>query len=154
MFKPIWLAVLIVVLVAVVFAGVYAWRALRPANGSIPEPAYWPTTGWQNSPPEAQGIDSAKLAEGLAVIPQNNVGIHSLHIVRGGYLIVDAYFYPYDGSIYHDFASVTKSVTTTLIGIAADQGILDLDKPVLSFFLIAPLPTGSSVRNVSQCDIY
>ena len=134
MFKPIWLAVSIVVLVAVVFAGVYAWRALRPDDGGIPEPAYWPTTGWESSPPEAQGIDSAKLAEGLAVIPQNNVGIHSLHIVRGGYLIVDAYFYPYDGSIYHDFASVTKSVTTTLIGIAADQGKLDLDKPVLSFF--------------------
>ncbi|HEU4746461.1 MAG TPA: serine hydrolase, partial [Anaerolineales bacterium] len=31
-------------------------------------------------------------------------------------------------------ASVTKSVMTTLIAIAADQGKLDLDKPILSFF--------------------
>ena len=47
---------------------------------------------------------------------------------------MDAYFYPYDGSIYHDVASVTKSVMTTLIGIAADQGKLKLDDPMLSFF--------------------
>ena len=30
--------------------------------------------------------------------------------------------------------SVTKSVMTTLIGIAVDQGKLDLDQPILSFF--------------------
>ena len=42
--------------------------------------------------------------------------------------------YPYDGLTYHDFASCTKSVMTTLIGIAADQGKIDLDAPVLSFF--------------------
>ena len=47
---------------------------------------------------------------------------------------MDAYFYPYDGSTVHDMASVTKSVMTTLIGIAADQGKLDLDKPMVSFF--------------------
>ena len=30
-----------------------------------PQPSYWPTTGWQTSTPEAQGFDSAKLAQGL-----------------------------------------------------------------------------------------
>jgi CubicO group peptidase (beta-lactamase class C family) len=54
--------------------------------------------------------------------------------VRGGYLVADIYFYPYDGTIYHDFASVTKSIMSTLIGIAIDQGKLELDQPVLSFF--------------------
>jgi len=133
MFKPLRIAIL-VALVVIVSIGIYACSPQKPANGSIPEPTYWPTTGWQSSTPEAQGFDSAKLAEGLAAIPQNEIGIHSLQIVRGGYLIIDAYVYPYDGSIYHDFASVTKSVMTTLIGIAADQGKIDLDKPVLSYF--------------------
>lgn len=56
--------------------------------------------------------------------------MHSLLIVREGSMLVDAYFYPYDGSTYHDLASVTKSVVATLIGIAAAQGRLDLDAPI------------------------
>jgi len=55
-------------------------------------------------------------------------------IIRNGSVILDSYFYPYDSSTYHDVASVTKSIMTTLIGIAADQGKLDLDQPILSFF--------------------
>jgi hypothetical protein len=131
---PMRLVVLAVVTVAVVFAGIYAWRELRPAEYAVPEPVYWPTTGWQSSTPEAQGFDSAKLAEGLQAIKENGTSVHSILIVRGGSVFLDAYFYPYDSSYYHDLASVTKSVMTTLIGIAADQGKLDLDQPMLSFF--------------------
>ena len=70
----------------------------------------------------------------MQAIQQKGTKIHSLLIIRNDAVFLDAYFYPYDGSIYHDLASVTKSVTTTLIGIAADQGKLDLDAPMLSFF--------------------
>jgi CubicO group peptidase (beta-lactamase class C family) len=133
MFKPIWLMVMGVVLVVVVVPGMYGCSALRPA-AIVTEPAYWPTAGWLSSPPEAQGFDSAKLAEGLQAIKQDGTSIHSILIVRGGLVFLDAYFYPYDGSTYHELASVTKSVMTTLIGIAADQDKLDLDQPMLSFF--------------------
>jgi CubicO group peptidase (beta-lactamase class C family) len=108
-----------------------AWRAFVPAS---PPPAPWPTTAWPTSPPEAQGIASAKLAEGLQAIQAKGTFIHSLLLARHGYVVLDAYFDPYDGSMVHDLASVTKSVMTTLIGIAADQGHLSLDDPVLSFF--------------------
>jgi CubicO group peptidase (beta-lactamase class C family) len=102
--------------------------------GLVPTPDYWPTQGWQTSTPEEQGMDSAKLAEGLLAIRDSNLRIHSLLIIRNGRLLLDAYFYPYDGSSVHDLASVTKSITTTLIGIAIDQGKLTLDQPMLSFF--------------------
>lgn len=85
-------------------------------------PAYWPTQGWRSSPPEQQGIDSVKLAEALDYIRRHDINIHSLLIVRNGYVVLDAYFYPYDENDVHDLASVTKSVTSTLIGIAIDQG--------------------------------
>jgi len=49
-------------------------------------------------------------------------------------VVLDAYFDPYDGSFPHKLASVTKSVMTTLIGIAVDQGKIQLDQPMLSFF--------------------
>lgn len=99
-----------------------------------PAPDYWPTEAWQSSTPEAQGIDSALLADALLAWRQENIQIHSLLIVRNGYMVTNATFYPYDGQTIHDVASVTKSVMTTLIGIAADQGKLDLDDKMVSFF--------------------
>jgi CubicO group peptidase (beta-lactamase class C family) len=106
---------------------------LRPPV-HVPEPDYWPTTGWRSSTPEALGYNSQKLAQALQSIQKRGVNIDSLLIIHNGQVALDAHFAPYDGSHPHNLASVTKSVMTTLIGIAADQGKLDLDKPMLSYF--------------------
>ena len=106
----------------------------KTETASPPPADYWPTTDWRTSTPEEQGIDSAKLAEGLLEMREKDIRIHSLLVIRNGRVFLDAYFYPYDGSTVHDIASVGKSVTTTLIGIAIDQGKLKLDDPMLSFF--------------------
>ncbi len=95
---------------------------------------YFPTQEWRTSTPEEQGIASEKLAEALLTMQQNKTDIHSFMIIRNGYSVVDAYFYPCDGTTVHELASVTKSLMTTLIGIAADQGKLSLDDTMLSFF--------------------
>jgi CubicO group peptidase (beta-lactamase class C family) len=117
----------------VAVAAVAGCQLVLPAP-RVPEPPYWPTDGWQAAPPETVGFRSDKMAEGLLAMRQEEIPIHSLTIVRHGYVLVDAYFYPYDGSTVHDMASVTKSVMTTLIGIAADQGKLSLEDPMVSFF--------------------
>lgn len=105
----------------------------RPTEG-LSTPAYFPTQSWRSGTPEEQGFDSARIAEGLLAIRKQNISIHSLLVIRNGSIVLDAYFYPYDGSTYHDLASVTKSVMTTLIGIAATQRKLNLDAPMVSFF--------------------
>jgi CubicO group peptidase (beta-lactamase class C family) len=108
-----------------------------PGRGSMPNlatPEYWPTDGWITTPAEQQGIDSAQLAKGILSIKEKHLAIDSLMIVQNGYVVLDAYFSPYDGSFPHDLASVTKSVMTTLVGIAVDQGKLQLDQKVVSFF--------------------
>src|SRR5208282_5338946 len=79
---------------------------------------YWPTHGWRSSTPEAQGIDSGVLAQAFDYIRQNQIPIHSWLIVRNGYVVLDAYFYPFQEGQVHDGASMTKSITSTLIGIA------------------------------------
>ena len=109
------------------------WIFLALPMGAA-DPAARPTQDWRVGPPEEQGFDSAKLAQGLAAIWEKGLNLHSLLIVRNGTLILEAYFYPYDGKTVHELASVTKSLTTTLIAIAADRGKLALDQPVLSFF--------------------
>ena len=105
---------------------------------------FWPTEGWRSSTPEEQGFDSVKLAEGLLAMQKQDIDIHSLLIIRNGSVILDAYFSPYDGSFPHDLASVTKSVMTTLIGIAADQGKIVLDQPMLAYF------SGRTIANLDE----
>ena len=90
--------------------------------------------GWPTSPPEEQGFDSAEIASVVEKIDAQDLPVDSLQVVRNGVLILDAYFYPYLGDRPHDFASVTKSVTSTLVGIAMDQGLLTLDQNMVATF--------------------
>lgn len=107
-------------------------RLQRPAPAAAP--VLWPTRGWQTAAPEEQGFDSARLAEGIQAMRDRQINIHSLLIVRNGKVLVDAVFYPYDGAATHEVASVTKSIMPALVAIAAEQGKLSLDAPMLSFF--------------------
>lgn len=96
--------------------------------------AYWPTDGWRRSSPEAQGMDSRTLADAFDYVRQHQIPIHSLLIVRNGYIVLDAYFWPFHDGQWHDLASVTKSVTSTLVGIAIGQHKLRVDQTLLSVF--------------------
>lgn len=53
--------------------------------------------------------------------------IHSLIIARGGDLVFEEYYREHRRDSLHTLQSVTKSFGATLIGIAVDQGLLDLD---------------------------
>ncbi len=97
---------------------------------------YFPTVEWRTSAPEQQGIDSEKLAKAFDFVKENDVNIHSLILIRNGYLVLEAYFYPNSKGIIHDVASVTKSITSILIGIAIDKGFIkSINQPVMDFFL-------------------
>jgi CubicO group peptidase (beta-lactamase class C family) len=96
---------------------------------------YWPTNGWRSSTPEEQGMDSGKLIEMLELVRGMDYAIDSITIVRNGYLVMDAYLYPFQKNTKHPIYSVTKSFTSTLIGIALDKGyIKSINQPVLEFF--------------------
>ena len=95
----------------------------------------WPTEGWKTSPPEEQGLDAARLAQMQAAIQQQNLSLHSLLIVRHGYLVSETYYPPYKQDTRHELYSCTKSFIATLIGIAIDKGFIGgIDQPVLGFF--------------------
>ncbi len=95
----------------------------------------WPTDGWQTSTPEAQGMDSAVLAELPERIAKEDLNIHSVLVIRNGYLVMEAYRYPYTTDTLHHIFSSTKSVASALVGIAIDQGFIEgVDQPMLDFF--------------------
>ena len=132
--------IIIVVVVALAAAAAFTYwprpvmLATSGSGGNLPQADTWPTDNWQTTSPESMGLDSGKLATILNTVKENKIPIHSWMVIRNGYVVLDAYFYPYDGTTLHDIASATKSITTTLIGIAADKGYLSLDDTMVSFF--------------------
>jgi CubicO group peptidase (beta-lactamase class C family) len=104
-----------------------------PASFAPTHPAYWPTNGWRSATPEEQGMDSEKLAQMVEHIQQEQLDLHSLLIVRNGYLVNELYVYPYSAGQVHFIASVTKSVMGMLVGIAIQKGYLkDVQQPLFS----------------------
>ncbi len=94
-------------------------------------PVLWPEETWPTATPESQGVDSTVLAGALRTLRGQGVNIHSILLIRNGYVVLDAAFYPYDGKSLHDVASVTKSVTATLVGQAVREGVLPgLEAPI------------------------
>jgi CubicO group peptidase (beta-lactamase class C family) len=102
-----------------------------------PAPEYWPTKEWRTSTPEAQGLDGAMLQKLVDLIREGEKfpDLHSLLVVRNGYLVVDEYFDGWAADRIHMLQSVTKSFTSAAIGIAIDNGyIKNVQEPVLGFF--------------------
>jgi len=90
---------------------------------------------WETASPEEVGLDSTDLVQIFDFVRQREIPVHSVQIVRQGKLVLDAYFYPYDSKMRHDVASLTKSITSTLIGLAVQKGVIrDVQQPLLSFF--------------------
>ena len=90
---------------------------------------------WPVATPEEVGVDSSALVEMIEFAREQKTPVHSVQLVRHGRLVLDAYFHPYNDRIRHDVASVTKSITSTLIGLAIAKGhVRDVNQPILSFF--------------------
>jgi CubicO group peptidase (beta-lactamase class C family) len=74
------------------------------------------------STPADEGVDPAKIEEMLGEIREGDLGyLDSVLLVKNGKIILEEYFHGYEPGRLHDTASVTKSVTSALIGIAIEQ---------------------------------
>ncbi len=125
-------------------------HAAASAAGGV----YWPAGKWRSAQPETQGIDSQVLASVLDEVTEKRLGVHSLLVIRHGYAVVNASFYPYDESVPHDLASVTKTLTSVLTGIAVSRQLVTLDQPLLSFFpREAPPDPGDQKRRITVKDL-
>jgi CubicO group peptidase (beta-lactamase class C family) len=80
-------------------------------------------------------MDSELLAEMFDFIQEQNYGIHSVTVMRYGYLVADATIYPFGLGLKHEIHSATKSIISALIGIAIEQGYIEsVNQPVLNLF--------------------
>ena len=86
------------------------------------------------STPESQGVSSQAILSFLQAADTNVNTMHSVMIVRHGHVIAEAWWKPEAADKPHILNSVSKSFTSTAIGLAIHEGKLSLNDPVLKFF--------------------
>jgi CubicO group peptidase (beta-lactamase class C family) len=88
--------------------------------------SYWPNaTEWRRANPAQVGLDANRLNNLVSRLRSNAIpGLHSLVIVRHGYVAVEEYFNGSSATAVHTMQSVSKSVTSLVTGIAIDEGKL------------------------------
>jgi CubicO group peptidase (beta-lactamase class C family) len=91
---------------------------------------------WQlpRSAPEAQGISSSAILAFVEAAEQHIRDLHSFMLLRHGQVVAEGWWSPYGPERPHMLFSLSKSFTSTAIGMAAQEGRLSVDDLVLSFF--------------------
>ncbi|MHA2297264.1 MAG: serine hydrolase [Candidatus Hodarchaeales archaeon] len=103
------------------------------------EPLSLAPDDWPTSSPEEQGMDSTKLNALFDHIDNRVTSIHGLVIMRHGVIVAERYysdqFHHYIQEDIHQLHSVTKSITTALIGMAIDKGYIEsINQKIIDFF--------------------
>jgi CubicO group peptidase (beta-lactamase class C family) len=86
------------------------------------------------STPEAQGISSEALAAFLDAAESQVRHLHSLVVLRRGQVVAEGYWEPYGAAIPHMLFSLSKSFTSTAIGLLVGEGRLSVEERVLDHF--------------------
>jgi CubicO group peptidase (beta-lactamase class C family) len=121
------------ILILALLASIGGSCTAKPAQ--LEQPVYWPAQDWRTSTPEEQGLDSSYILAMLREIQGTDLGVHSLLIVRHGYLVTEVYFPPYQQNTRHPAYSMTKSITSAMVGKAIQDGyIKSIQQKAVEFF--------------------
>jgi len=87
------------------------------------------------STPEEQGISSLAILQFIEALEEAQPdALHSVMMRRHGNIVAQGWWAPYALETPHLLWSLSKSFTSTAIGIAQDEGLLSIDDQVISFF--------------------
>ena len=97
------------------------------------------------STPEQQGVSSSGLNLFLDEVTKSKIEFHSIMVVRHGHVVAEGWWTPYKPSLKHTLYSLSKSFTSTAIGLAQKEGLLDIDDSAISFFPL-DIPQGANAK--------
>lgn len=92
------------------------------------------STSLPRSTPEAQGVSSAALLDFIEAADKKIDALHSFMLVRHGHVVAEGWWSPYSAESPHALYSLSKSFTSTAVGLAVAEGKLSVDDEVLKFF--------------------
>ena len=119
----------------IILIGVNTWM-----NSSTPsEPtvisSYWPTDEWRYATAAQMGMDPERLQDMVDEIESGSYNVDSAMVIKGGYIVLDEYFGGFEKGELHIIYSCTKSVVSTIFGIAHENGLIpDLDTRLLDIY--------------------
>jgi CubicO group peptidase (beta-lactamase class C family) len=86
------------------------------------------------SAPEAQGIASSDIRAFVDAVERDIRDLHSVMLLRHGHVVAEGWWVPYERDAPHMLFSLSKSFTSTAIGLAVADSLLSVDDPVIGFF--------------------
>ena len=86
------------------------------------------------STPESQGVSSAGLLNFIDAVETQKLNLHSLMVLRHGRVVAEGWWAPYRPELKHTLYSLSKSFTSTAIGMAVAEKRLTVEDKVISFF--------------------
>ncbi|AHG92701.1 beta-lactamase (plasmid) [Gemmatirosa kalamazoonensis] len=106
------------------------------------------------STPEREGIASAGILDFVRAADTSIDAMNSVMIVRHGRVVAEGWWAPYDSATPHVLYSLSKSFTSTAVGLAAAEGKLSVDDLVLKFFAEdAPPQPSANLRQMRVRDL-
>ena len=106
------------------------------------------------STPEQQGISSSSILAFVQAADTSVDAMNSFMLVRHGHVVAEGWWRPYDAKTPHIFYSLSKSFTSTAVGLAVAEGKLSLDDEVLKFFPEdAPAEPSANLRAMRVRDL-
>lgn len=90
--------------------------------------------GWETAHLRSFDVDTSRIYQLFNQLQGDKHKVHSMILVKEGQLVIEEYFDDYDAAKQHDLRSVTKSITSILMGIAVDEGFIDnIDDPFTKY---------------------
>ena len=102
-----------------------------------------PTTGWAiptktgklpRSLPETQGVSPGGLLDFVNTIESQKLNVHSVMVMKHGQVVAEGWWAPYAPELKHTLYSLSKSFTSTAVGMAVAEKKLTVEDKVVSFF--------------------
>lgn len=93
-----------------------------------------PPKSLPRSTPEAEGVSTEQLIKFIRKADKQVNSIHSLMVVRNGKVVCEAWWSPESSSKQHVLWSLSKSFTSTAVGLAQSEGKLNIDDLVVDYF--------------------
>jgi CubicO group peptidase (beta-lactamase class C family) len=106
------------------------------------------------SAPERQGVSSSDLLTFVEAADKEIDAMHSFMLVRHGHVVAEGWWGPFDAKTPHILYSLSKSFTSTAVGLAIAEGKFSVDDEVLKFFPEeAPAEPSANLRSMRVRDL-
>lgn len=86
------------------------------------------------STPESQGVSSSAICNFIETANSKIESMHSFMLLRHGHVVAEAWWSPESPTKPHVLWSLSKSFTSTAVGLAVDEGKLSIDDRVMKYF--------------------